>query len=212
MFGTVSNVSQAGAQAALTDTDHVKSTIALNDEAKGFLKSGFRKIRLDFIDSETNFMMVDTGSNAGTIASELASRGYQVRTGWGMPQHIRISTGLMKEMQGFMEALNEIMGLSGIIDAEAPYAFGLQAIYPNPFNAQCKIKITTIGHEKVQLAVYDLSGRKVRSLINHSLSPGAHAIQWDGKDVFGRNVASGVYFIHLIQGEFATSRRAVLVR
>jgi len=212
MFGTISNISQAGAQAALGDADHLKSTIALNDEAKGYLKSGIRKLRLDFIDSESNFLMFDTGSNAGTIALELFSRGYQVRTGWGMPQHIRISTGIIAEMQGFMQALQEIMGLSAITDTEAPRTFGLQAIYPNPFNTLCKIKIATVGQEKVQLIVYDLAGRKVRSLINYSLTPGEHDITWDGRDVHGGVVASGVYFIHLIQGEFATSRRAVLVR
>jgi hypothetical protein len=129
-----------------------------------------------------------------------------------MPQHIRISTGIIDEMQGFIQVLQEIMGLSAITDTDMPHTFGLQAIYPNPFNARCKIKLTTVGQEKVQLIVYNLAGRKVRSLINHSLTPGAHIITWDGTDVYNRMVASGVYFIHLIQGEFAASRRAVLVR
>ena len=54
---------------ALTDADHLANTIALNDEAKSFLRTRFIKLGLDFIDSETNFMMFNTGTDAENIVS-----------------------------------------------------------------------------------------------------------------------------------------------
>jgi hypothetical protein len=157
-------------------------------------------------------MMFDTGTSASSVASQLASRGYQVRSGWGMPQHIRISTGLMDEMHGFMNALEDILGKGGNNGGEIPNTFAINSIYPNPFNSQCKIEITTAGVEQVNLTIYDMLGRKVRTLLNNSVSPGIHEISWDGKDLQGKMVASGVYIFNLIQGEFAASARATLVK
>jgi histidinol-phosphate aminotransferase len=212
MFGTVSNLSQAAAQAALSDTEHLRKSINSNNEAKNFLETGFTNLELNFIASETNFMMFDTGTSAVSVASQLASRGYQVRSGWGMPQYIRISTGLMDEMNGFMNALEDILGKGGNDAGEIPYSFAINSIYPNPFNSQCKIKITADGVEKVNLSIYDMLGRKVRTLLHKSVSPGIHQISWDGRDLKGRTVASGVYIFNLIQGEFAASARATLVK
>jgi len=56
-------------------------------------------------------------------------------------------------------------------------SFGLNAVYPNPFNSQCTIKISSVGNEKVQLTIYDTLGRKVRSLVNAPLSSGIEISQ-----------------------------------
>jgi histidinol-phosphate aminotransferase len=212
LFGTVSNVSQAAAMASLADSDHLSDTISLNDEAKSVLKEGLINLRLDFIDSETNFMMFNTGTAASAIAAQLDSKGYQVRTGWGMPNYIRVSTGRVDEMNGFVNALAEIVSLGGLQDAAAPESFGLNAIYPNPFNSQCEIEINTIGSEKTNLTIYDIAGRKIKTLLNKSIRPGTHRIRWDGKDVTGKTISSGVYIFNLIQGELATSRKATLIK
>jgi hypothetical protein len=213
MFATVSNVAQAAAHAALDDTEHVKDTVGLNDQAKEILQVGFAGLGLDYIPSETNFMMFDTGMDAGWVASELASRGFQVRTGWGMPQHIRVSTGLLEEMHSFVAALQEILGQgSEERDVYLVPTFGFSQIYPNPFSRRCAMKITTFGTEKVLLTIYDSSGRKVRTLVNHPLNPGTHEIVWDGADVHGRGIASGVYIAILLQGEFAASSKVTALR
>ncbi len=209
-FGMVSRLGQAAAQAALNDTQHVTDTITLNDQAKEILQAGFIKLELDYIVSETNFIMFDTGTDASWVASELAARGYQVRTGWGMPQHIRVSTGLLREMHGFIAALGDILS-QGVV-AETRPTFGLNRIYPNPFSSQCTIKITSFSSEKVLLAIFDSSGRKVQTLVNQTLKPGVHSITWDGKDVHGRRVASGIYIVNLLQGEFAASKKVTLVK
>jgi histidinol-phosphate aminotransferase len=212
LFGTISRPSQAAAQAALGDSAHVADTVALNDQAKALLVAGFNDLGLEFIPSHTNFMMFDTGGNAAGIASALSSLGYQVRTGWGMPQHIRVSTGLLSEVQGFLDALESIL-VSGVSDDSVPpSALAVAATYPNPFNATCKIKLSIPSGEPVTLTIYDLAGRKIRVLKSGRMGPGVHTVTWDGRDHAGRTVASGTYVLNLIQGEFATSSRVSLVK
>jgi histidinol-phosphate aminotransferase len=212
LFGAVSRLGQAGAEAALGDTDHIANTVALNDNAKALLETGFDRLGLEFIRSETNFMMFDTGTNAAWVASALAIRGYQVRTGWGMPQHIRVSTGLMEEMRGFIHALAEILGQSKEAYGTAPATFALHSVHPNPVRSGCEIKISTAGNERVKLTVHDVLGRNVRTLLNHPMPPGIHRIRWDAADMRGTPVGPGSYIINLIQGEFAASARVTLAR
>lgn len=209
-IGMVSRLGQAAAIASLQDVDHVENTVSLNDQAKEILMDGLNALQLEYIPSETNFMMFDTGTNAASVAAQLATMGYQVRVGWGMPGHIRVSTGTVDEMYGFINALQSILGQNSLQDG--PPTFGLSRVYPNPFTRQCSIQISTSSTERVRLAIYDAVGRMVRSLVNGMMPPGLHEVIWDGKDVHGRNVASGLYIINLMQGEYATSTRVTLVR
>jgi hypothetical protein len=196
----------------LGDSEHIANTVALNEDAKALLEAGLSDLGLDFIQSEANYMMFDTGTDAAWVAAELASWGYQVRTGWGMPQHIRVSTGTMAEMQGFLDALQVILGHARASEHEVPAVFGLVQPRPNPFRSRCTIRVSTPGSERVTLTVHDTVGRKVRTLVSHPLSAGTHDIQWDGRDVRGDLAATGVYVVNLIQGEFAASARVTLSR
>jgi hypothetical protein len=206
----VSRLAQAAAIAAIDDIQHVNNTVALNDQAKQILVDGFNMLSCDYIPSETNFMMFDTGMSASTVATLLAGKGFQVRVGWGMPQHIRVSTGTIEEMTQFVDALSQ--SLRQGMKEGGPPTFGLNNIVPNPFRAQCTIKISTFSNEKVMLSIYDTTGRKVHSLVNGALAPGVHNITWDGKDFLGRRAAAGTYIIHVQQGEFTTTGRVILVR
>ena len=129
-----------------------------------------------------------------------------------MPQHIRVSTGLMTEMEGFINALTAIISGTGKFDSVYPGNFELSSIYPNPFNSNCQIKFSTLTKEKVNLTVYDTTGRKIKTLLNKILVPGKHVIRWDGKDIHGISAASGVYIFNLTQGELQASNRAILIK
>ncbi len=208
-IGMVSRFGQAAAIAALEDTQHVSNTIALNDQAKDILIRGFDELGLNYIASEANFMMFDTGTSASTVAALLSLEGFQVRVGWGMPQHIRVSTGTIDEMERFIVALRDILNNHPSADS---VMFGLAGVHPNPFRGQCTVRISVSGSERVRLAIYDVAGRMVRSLVSETLETGIHSIVWDGKDVHGRTAPAGIYVFNLRQGEFAASARVTLVR
>ena len=84
--------------------------------------------------------------------------------------------------------------------------------YPNPFNPRVSLSYSLDTGARVQVQVFDLSGRKVAELLDARQPAGEHSIGWDGRDQERRPVASGGYFLELRVGEQRFVRHAVLVR
>jgi histidinol-phosphate aminotransferase len=211
-IATVSRLALDGARAALQDLAHIASTVALNDEAKAYCFASFDAMGLADIPSETNFFMVDVGRPAGPVATQLAARGIQVRTGWGMPNHLRVSTGTMEDMQAFIAALTEILELTGAPDGLLPEVTLLHGNFPNPTRAGTRILYSLAVGGHVRLAVYDVQGRFVRSLIDRHEERGHHEIEWDGRNHRGAPCAPGSYFYRLEAQGLALTRRMVRIR
>ena len=95
---------------------------------------------------------------------------------------------------------------------QAPDNFTLVANYPNPFNTTTTITFAFETQDRVSLAIYDVMGRRVRTLVRKALPPGQHSIRWDGLDEQGRAVASGVYLAHLVTPTSRQVRRMSLVK
>lgn len=84
--------------------------------------------------------------------------------------------------------------------------------YPNPFNPTTNIAFRLPKTEQVELKIFDMNGREVRTLVSGNLNAGGHAVIWDGKNNSARAVASGVYVYRMRAGEFEQTRRMNLVR
>jgi hypothetical protein len=84
--------------------------------------------------------------------------------------------------------------------------------YPNPFNQSTKIEFTLPYPGFVSFNIYDLLGRKVRTLVSENLSSGYKSVVWDGKNDSGKEVASGIYFYRLKIGDFSEAKKLVLLK
>jgi len=99
-----------------------------------------------------------------------------------------------------------------------PLSFQLAQNYPNPFSAAVRGNPKTrIGFQvsqpaPVRIAVFDLLGRKVRSLVDGVYSPGLYQVNWDGRDEDGRPVAAGVYLYRMAAGKFTASRKLLVMK
>lgn len=82
---------------------------------------------------------------------------------------------------------------------DAP-AFGLDQNHPNPFNPSTTIGYTLPEAANVRLVIYNVLGQEVRELVNDVQSAGRHQVRWDGRDAFGRQVATGLYISRLVAG------------
>ncbi len=101
---------------------------------------------------------------------------------------------------------------SETLPGEIPETFVLQN-FPNPFNPQTTIRFGLPTQERVTLAVYNLLGEKIATLVDHALKgAGYHTAVWDGRNQAGLLVASGLYFYTLQSEHHRTSRRMVLVK
>jgi len=84
--------------------------------------------------------------------------------------------------------------------------------YPNPFNPVTNIRFGLARKGHVNLSIYDVGGRKIKTLLDRRLEKGSHAVIWDGRNERGRRVASGVYFYRLEANEKTISRKMVLLK
>ncbi|MFC1477214.1 kelch repeat-containing protein [candidate division KSB1 bacterium] len=99
------------------------------------------------------------------------------------------------------------------LSSAVPGDFSLKQNYPNPFNASTKINYSLPEQLHVQLTIFDVNGRAVRTLIDESMSAGTYQTMWDGTDDMGMHVASGQYLAKIMCGpEYADSIKLLLVK
>lgn len=91
--------------------------------------------------------------------------------------------------------------------AELPQEFKLLNNYPNPFNPETKIGYHLPRNARVKMSVYDITGRRVRTLIDTDLSAGRHEVTFAGD-----NLASGVYLYVLEAGAYKAVKKMVLLK
>jgi len=94
-------------------------------------------------------------------------------------------------------------------------AFEAGAPYPNPFNPSTSIRLhvpVVNGSSDLELVVYNIQGRKVRTLHSGPISGGWHTMVWDGRDNTGRNQASGMYFMRAKSGGHSAIHKMTLVK
>ena len=112
---------------------------------------------------------------------------------------------------------NSRIELESLIAYEIPAETELLRNYPNPFNPETWIPYRLAEDADVSLTIYDAYGATVRSIdIGHQIAAvydtRAKAIYWDGRNRFGEQVASGLYFYHLSAGDFSGTRRMVILK
>ena len=83
---------------------------------------------------------------------------------------------------------------------------------PNPFMKSTVIRYAVPKPIDVELAIYDIAGRRVAMLASGHHEPGIYTIEWDGRDIRGLKLSAGVYFYRLHTTEKTLTRKLVLVK
>ena len=96
--------------------------------------------------------------------------------------------------------------------ASLPRVTALLANVPNPFNPTTKIPFTLALGGKVELAIFTVDGRKVRSLVNDTRQAGLYEVTWNGTDERGTRVSSGAYYVRLVTRDGTHSRPLVMLK
>jgi hypothetical protein len=96
-----------------------------------------------------------------------------------------------------------------------PRTYALGMARPNPFNPRTDFDFDVPGGAgawRTQVAIYDVTGRLVRMLVDDPLPAGRHRLSWDGRDQIGRTSASGLYFIRAAAPGFEATQKILLVK
>ncbi len=95
-------------------------------------------------------------------------------------------------------------------EVRLPQGFSLSPNYPNPFNLETTIEYALPHAAPVKLSVYNVRGQLVRVLVDEFQEPGFKRVVWYGRDAYGSEVGSGLYFVRFRGGENVFTRRMLL--
>ena len=118
------------------------------------------------------------------------------------------------DMSGLESDASSIV--SAVLSAEEkmgmPTEFALKQNYPNPFNPSTQIQYALPSESRVVISIYDLTGRKVRTLVNEVQSAGYRSVMWNATNEIGRPVSAGMYIYTIQAGDFIQNRKMVLMK
>lgn len=181
-------------------------------------------------DSSTVITTVESDDNASasevtlpyaTVDDLLASAGLEVGESEDFVWNVRVSDGVdtVAVASGYDVASNTFeplyysitleraMGTSNEVVTGLPESFDLKQNYPNPFNPTTKIAFDLPQAASVELAVFDMLGRKVATLVSERMTAGRHTMDFDAS-----RLASGMYIYRIEAGSFTSIKKMMLIK
>lgn len=108
--------------------------------------------------------------------------------------------------------LGQLTALGSTAENPLPGDFELLQNYPNPFNGETEIRFSLRKEARVTLEIFDIGGRKVKTLLAENLPAGWHTVSWDGSNAQGFSAASGTYIYRMKANNRMLTKRMVLVK
>jgi hypothetical protein len=193
----------SGAPANLTVVNnifYVFPTSAITDANKfdllnGTLTHPVGKIADDWSGLASSVMSLDANGGQGVVA-------YALVYGSNITQ-------LRSNTDAAIAAYNPVAPVTENTPAKV---FHLGQNHPNPFNPTTNIRFTVEKEGPIDLSIFDISGRRIRTLISGTRAPGDHMVTWSGTNESGSRVPSGMYFYKLVSLEGVSSRKMMMVK
>lgn len=166
-------------------------------------------------DQDFRFFRIFRGAEADFIVAPDKIIGETVGLSWSDPdgqltQHYKLST---IDFSGNESEAIKPVSVSGVQGGTMPGRTALWGAVPNPFNPQTTIGFDLARKTKVNLFVYDLSGRLVDVILDGvTMGRGRNEVVWQGRDMVGRAVAAGTYFCRLDADNYSETKRMMLVK
>jgi hypothetical protein len=172
-------------------------------------------------DADTNFVLIQSYQTDAALKSKGNSTTMQhygtvdlisstsVSTVWYKLTQVDYS-GARTELKTIQ--LNVPHPLHNSVSPLQPDQYVVFPNYPNPFNATTIIPVQLARSGKISVAVFDVSGKRIKTLFRGNHSAGIHTFSWDGTDDHGVSVPSGVYIFDLLTENLHFTRKMLLVR
>ena len=107
------------------------------------------------------------------------------------------------------------VGCSAILAVEEefiPIQFAIHQNYPNPFNPVTTIRYDVPENGLVNIIIYDILGRRVKTLISQTQTAGQRSVQWNATNDYGKPVSAGVYLYQIQTGKHISTKKMVLLK
>ena len=167
-----------------------------------------------------NFAFPSFSSDDGHLAFEFWDEDqlnvHQIALGEGRLEAVGANEFFLHEVQlptWVTVAPNDAATVVESHEESLPTTFRLQQNFPNPFNSSTVIRLDVPLAGDVMMAVFNLAGQKVATLVDGQRQTGSYQVQWDGTDDAGRNLASGVYMYRVhFDGVNQATRKLLILR
>jgi hypothetical protein len=133
----------------------------------------------------------------------------------GIEWDVSVSDGVeevMAENGPLTVGVNASDAVLSINEELLPEVYALHQNYPNPFNPITTLRYDLPEQSMVNIIIYDLLGRHVRTLLNQTQEAGYRSVIWNATNDYGKPVSAGVYLYKIQAGEFVQTRKMVLLK
>ena len=185
------------------------------DGSAGETESGsFYFLGFDYVDSDDNPLGIEPGMGP-ILEIEV-----EFNTNFSNPSVVFMidtvysedfnSNPLVAVADDFGQFTGDMVSLD--FDNSLPSSFALHSNYPNPFNPSTKISYSIPESGDISLNIYDMRGRRIKSLVNKNQASGRYLIEWNATDDYGNNVGAGVYIYQLRSKNKPLSQKMILMK
>jgi subtilisin family serine protease len=150
-----------------------------------------------------NYIKIAHITGYGTTSSEKNYYFYDNQTNTGV-YYYRLKK---IDYGGFFEYSDPIKVTVG-----APESFSISQNYPNPFNTITTIEYQIPEESSVEIKIYDVLGKEIKTLINEKKQVGFYEVAWDGKNENRISVSSGTYFLRFKAGKFSELKKITILK
>jgi hypothetical protein len=184
-----------------------------------------RSLTTQFGNDEFEVAVSNGSTNVADFTVISGSTPLQVPTGWtrievglGDYEDEMVRIGIHCVSNGTLAFLVDDIGIysAGGVgtdeQSDVPPVNLLVGNYPNPFNPETTISYEVKNSGPVTVDIYNILGKKVRTLVNENVTAGTHSVVWNGTDDNHANVSSGVYFYKLTSGDYNATRKMILMK
>tara|TARA_B100000749_G_scaffold248075_1_gene211816 strand:+ start:887 stop:2077 length:1191 start_codon:yes stop_codon:yes gene_type:complete len=112
----------------------------------------------------------------------------------------------------FTNFIDNSLGITNKNEIQKPNIFLLQQNYPNPFNPVTTLIYSLTEENMVKITVYDMLGRKVRTLVNAAREAGRWSVRWDATNDQGGPVSDGVYLYQIRTDKFSETKKMIFIK
>lgn len=109
------------------------------------------------------------------------------------------------------KAVGRLTGVE-VVTNNLPQTYALEQNYPNPFNPSTTVQFSIPKATNVRLSVYNTLGELVKVLADDQYAPGTYKATWDGSNMTGNAVSSGIYFCRIETKDFVTARKMIFLK
>jgi len=174
---------------------------------------GYSLMRRDTVLVQTNGIRANVSRSAHLLSIRAETKGDFIVWAPGVDSVQVNGEGVPYRREGN----HVLVGLTSAVAEPPPFGRGANQIhlfqnYPNPFNGETIIHYSIPLVDRVRLEIFDIRGKKMTSLFDGMKASGSHSAIWDGKDVLGNTVTSGIYLCRIQAGSHNRTMRILLIK